>query len=66
LPIGDNFTMGMEEAAMAAKFIDCETIVGCHYDSFPYIKINQEKTLAYFNEKGVNLLLPKIGETLLF
>ena len=66
LPIGDNFTMGTEEAAMAAQFIDCKTVIGCHYDSFPFIEINQEKTLAYFKEKGVNLLLPKIGETLLF
>ena len=43
LPIGDNFTMGIEEAIIASSFIDCKNIVGCHYDTFPIIELDQKK-----------------------
>ena len=64
LPIGDNFTMGYEDAAIAAEFIECDTIVGCHYDTFGYIKINHDLAQKAFSAKGKTLLLPGIGETL--
>ena len=64
LPIGDNFTMGYEDAAIAAEFIQCDTIVGCHYDSFGFIEIDKSKALESFNAKGKKLLLPAIGETI--
>ena len=63
LPIGDNFTMGYEDAATAAGMIDCKTIVGVHYDTFGFIKIDHEKAKQAFKNKGCNLLLPAIGET---
>jgi len=62
LPIGDNFTMGYEDAAMAAEFVQCDTVVGCHYDTFPPIAINGAAAKAYFATKGKELLLPSIGE----
>jgi len=38
VPIGDRFTMGGKVAAMAChKFFDFDTIVPCHYGSFPII-----------------------------
>jgi len=37
--MGDNFTMGMEEAVMAANFIQCNQIIGCHYNTFAFIEI---------------------------
>src|SRR6476620_4846145 len=33
LPIGDNFTMGYEDAVRAARMIDCKNIIGVHYDT---------------------------------
>ncbi len=30
LPIGDNFTMGPEDAALAAKFLEAKTVVPIH------------------------------------
>jgi L-ascorbate metabolism protein UlaG (beta-lactamase superfamily) len=66
LPIGDNFTMGMEEAALAADYIACNTIVGCHFDTFPPIAIDRQKVKAYFSEKNINLILPEIKEQLTF
>ncbi|OYU94205.1 MAG: metal-dependent hydrolase [Bacteroidetes bacterium B1(2017)] len=62
LPIGDNFTMGMEDAAMAASFLNCKQVIGIHYDTFGLIKIDHEKAIAAFAEKQINLKLLKIGE----
>lgn len=62
LPIGDNFTMGYKDAVTAADFIQCQTIVGCHYDTFDIIKINSENAQKVFTEAGLELLLPKIND----
>lgn len=64
LPIGDNFTMGYEDAVLAAEMIECKNIVGVHYDTFGYIKIDHEKVKNAFVEAGLNLFLPKIGESI--
>lgn len=64
LPIGDNFTMGYEDATIASDFVECDKVVGCHYDTFGYIKINQDDAVKAFNDKGKSLLLPAIGETI--
>lgn len=64
LPIGDNFTMGYEDAIIAAEMIQCKTIVGVHYDTFGYIKIDHEKVKQAFTDAGLTLLLPGIGETI--
>ncbi|MEN0048435.1 MAG: metal-dependent hydrolase [Bacteroidota bacterium] len=64
LPIGDNFTMGYEDATIASDFVECDKVVGCHYDTFGYIQINQDDALKAFQDKGKSLLLPAIGETI--
>ena len=64
LPIGDNFTMGYEDAVLASNFIECDKIVGCHFDSFGFITINHEAAKAAFDKEGKNLILPEIGQTI--
>lgn len=64
LPIGDNFTMGYDDAAEAAVMIGCKRIVGVHYDTFGFIKTDHEKAGKAFRDKGCELLLPRIGETI--
>jgi L-ascorbate metabolism protein UlaG (beta-lactamase superfamily) len=64
LPIGDNFTMGPENAILASQFIHCSDIIGMHYDTFTAIKIDQEEALHKFKRAGLNLTLMKIGETI--
>lgn len=66
LPIGDNFTMGYEDAAIAAEFIKCDTIVACHYNTFPPISINVDEARKTFEEKGIKLHTPAFGESLEF
>jgi len=61
LPIGDNFTMGYEDAAIAAEFVECDKVVGCHYNTFELIEIDPEAAIAAFRSKGKTLLLPEIG-----
>ena len=64
LPIGDNFTMDATDAAECAGMIDCKKIVGVHYDTFGFIRIDHEKAKKAFADKGAELLLIKIGETI--
>ena len=64
LPIGDNFTMGYEDACVAADFIACDKIIGCHYDTFPPIEIDNGKAVSYFEDKGKQLMLLEIGESI--
>jgi len=32
--------MGYEDASIAANFIECDKIVGCHFDTFGFIEID--------------------------
>lgn len=63
LSIGSNFTMNYQDAVIAAQFVECNTIVGCHYDTFGFIEIDHEKAQHAFSEKGMDLVLMSIGET---
>jgi hypothetical protein len=40
LPIGDNFTMDATDAAACAEMIKCRKIIGVHFDTFGFIKID--------------------------
>lgn len=64
LPIGDNFTMGIEDAIAAAGMIQCQNIVGVHYDTFGFIKIDHEKAKKAFADAGIKLHLIKIGDSI--
>ena len=61
LPIGDNFTMGAQDAAKAAGILKCTQVVGVHYDTFPPIKIDHAEAASIFAKAGVKLHLLPIG-----
>jgi len=61
LPIGDNFTMGIDDAVIAADFIKCDKIIGMHYDTFPYIVIDHAEAKKKFSDAGKELMLLDIG-----
>ena len=42
LPIGDNYTMGPEDAARAVEMIEPEVVIPMHYNTFPLIEQNPE------------------------
>jgi len=64
LPIGDNFTMNVNDAIIASDFISCNKIIGIHYDTFGYIEIDHTKAKSDFLAKNKELLLLEIGETI--
>lgn len=63
LPIGDNFTMGIKDAILAAQFVEVKKVIGLHYDTFGYIKINKAEAIKHFAAAGIELILPAIGDT---
>jgi L-ascorbate metabolism protein UlaG (beta-lactamase superfamily) len=66
LPIGNNFTMGIDNAIIASDFINCHTIIGLHYDTFGTIRIDHQEAVSKFASAGKQLLLPAIGTSLEF
>lgn len=64
LPIGDNFTMGIDDAIKAADFINCRNIIGIHFNTFPPIQINEQEALDKFRKAGLDLRLIPIGQSL--
>ncbi len=61
LPIGSNFTMDVDDAIIASDFLDCDKVLGYHYDTFGFIVINHEEAIKKFFDKGKDLMLLEIG-----
>jgi len=64
LCIGDNFTMGPEDAALAAEWVGVKQVLGIHYDTFPPIEIDRAAATAAFAARGITLHLPAIGASI--
>ena len=63
LPIGDNFTMGIREAVIAAGFIECDKIFAMHFDTFGFIVVDKDEAISAFEKEGKSLSFVEIGET---
>ncbi len=63
LCVGDNFTMGPDDAIKAADFVNCKEVVGVHFDTFPPIRINHQEAISKFAAAGKRLHLLKPGES---
>lgn len=61
LPIGGNYTMDVEHAAIAADWIGAQTVIPMHYNTFPEIQADLEKfaQLLQFNNSTCVILDPK-------
>lgn len=64
LPIGDNFTMDVADAVQCARMVKCQQVIGVHYDTFGFIKIDHEKAKKAFADTSCILHLLNIGETI--
>jgi L-ascorbate metabolism protein UlaG (beta-lactamase superfamily) len=58
LPIGDNFTMGPEDAAYAAKMLKAKTVVPIHFNTFPPIKQDPYQFIEMLDDKNGKVLTP--------
>lgn len=64
LPIGDNFTMGIDDAVKAAIFLDAKLCVPIHYDTFPVIEQNPNEFVRKMESIGKKAKVMKPGDTL--
>ncbi len=64
LPIGDNFTMGLQDALKAVEFLNPKLTIPMHYNTFPVIKADADKfveEVLKMNKKARKL---NFGETI--
>jgi L-ascorbate metabolism protein UlaG (beta-lactamase superfamily) len=64
LPIGNNFTMDVEDAIIASDFVECDKILGYHFDTFGYIEIDHQEAVKKFSDAGKELVLLEIGASI--
>ena len=64
LPVGNNFTMDIEDAIIASDFVECDKILGYHFDTFGYIEINHQEAVKKFFDAGKDLMLLEIGASI--
>ena len=60
-PIGDNFTMGPDDALQAVKFVQPKLVVPCHYNTWPLIEQDADawaKRVEAETEAKVSVLKP--------
>lgn len=64
LPIGDNYTMGIDDAVVAASFLKARQVIPFHYNTWPIIEADPN----LFKEKverqaGTSCIILRPGET---
>lgn len=64
MPIGDNYTMGPDDALLAAKFLKAKHVIPLHYNTWPVIAQNAEDFKKSAGEKGIDVMIVKPGETI--
>ncbi|MBE7629636.1 metal-dependent hydrolase [Tenacibaculum piscium] len=63
-PIGDTFTMGVEDAILASNLVECDTVIGCHFNTFPPIEIDTHQAKEKFTEAKKELIILEIGASI--
>ncbi|MDX1531348.1 MAG: metal-dependent hydrolase [Rhodothermales bacterium] len=64
LPIGDDFTMGPEEAVRCVEMLGPDLTVPIHYDTFPYIEVDMGRFERAMQERNRDARVLRPGETL--
>lgn len=64
LPIGDNYTMGIDDAVKAAEFLRAEMIVPIHYDTYEVIKADPNEFKRKIESIGKKCLVMKPGDAI--
>ncbi len=62
LPIGDNFTMGIDDAVKAVEFLKPKLAIPMHYDTFPYIEVDASEFVSKVKDTGNSAMIVKPGE----
>jgi len=60
--LGDNFTMGIEDAAMACDFVKPVQAVPMHYNTFDVIRANPEDFCEKVSSNGIECKIMNFGD----
>ena len=64
LPIGDNFTMGIDDAVTATEYIKPEKVIPIHYNTFDVIKVNPSEFVEKVQAKGFDGQVMEPGDVI--
>ena len=62
--IGDNFTMGIDDAVKAVEFVKPKLVIPMHYKTFDVIDVNPQEFIDKVTAKGFKAQLLDIGASL--
>ncbi len=62
LPIGDNFTMGVDDAVKAAEFLQADVSIPMHYNTFPIIEASPNEFKAKVEALGKKSIILEYGQ----
>jgi L-ascorbate metabolism protein UlaG (beta-lactamase superfamily) len=63
LPIGDNFTMGIDDAVKATEFLRPATVIPMHYKTFDVIDVEPQEFVDRVTAKGFSSQVLAFGES---
>ncbi len=66
LPIGDNFTMGIDDAVKAAEFLRPKLTVPMHYNTFDVIKADPQQFKQKLEAAGLSAQVVSPGQSIEF
>ncbi len=64
LPIGDNFTMGIDDAVIATEYLRPDKVIPMHYNTFDVIQANPSEFVEKVQAKGFDGQVLKPGGTI--
>lgn len=62
VPIGDNFTMGIDDAVKACSFVKPDCAIPIHYNTFDVIKTDPEAFKAKLERQGTRCQVLEFGQ----
>lgn len=64
-PIGDNFTMGIDDAVKACEFVNPGMVIPMHYNTFPVIETDPGIFKAKVEQKGISCQIMDFGQEII-
>ncbi len=63
LPIGDNFTMGIDDAAKAVEFLNPKVVIPMHYNTFGFIEVDDQEFKQKASASGAEVNILEVGQS---
>jgi len=64
LPVGDNYTMGPEDAILAVKFLKAKKLIPLHYNTWPVIAQDPAEIKKLADKEGIAVEIVGSGESI--